>query len=259
MASCADSASPPGRSRWRPACSSPSARSASRTRSPMFRPPTSRSCHRRVPRADDGRSGDRDPPAAQQDRVDSAPRRARADAPAAARGSPRPGLGARARPGPLADPLRVADRRGVRLPERKAASPRWRWVALGAAVSFGRFIAVALFDPAAFYGDDAAVPNPMEDNAVAGVLGGVYSWLSLPLLLGMLGSLVAGAVAIRIRLQRSVGIERLQTMWLAWSATLVPVTLLLCASRFMGVMRDRSALATPLKGAGSMRRASHLL
>ena len=41
MASCADSASPPGRSRWRPACSSPSARSASRTRSPIFRPPTS--------------------------------------------------------------------------------------------------------------------------------------------------------------------------------------------------------------------------
>jgi len=115
-------------------------------------------------------------------------------------------------------------------PNGKLLSPRWRWVALGAAVSFGGFIAVALFDPAAFYGDDAAVPNPMEDNAVAGVLGGVYEWLSLPLLLGMLGSLVAGAVAIRIRLQRSVGIERLQTMWLAWSATLVPVTLLLCIS-----------------------------
>jgi len=115
-------------------------------------------------------------------------------------------------------------------PNGKLLSPRWRWVALGAAVSFGGFIAVALFDPAAFYGDDAAVPNPMEDNAVAGVLGGVYAWLSLPLLLGMLGSLVAGAVAIRIRLQRSVGIERLQTMWLAWSATLVPVTLLLCFS-----------------------------
>jgi signal transduction histidine kinase len=115
-------------------------------------------------------------------------------------------------------------------PNGKLLSPRWRWVALGAALSFGGFIAVAVFDPSAFYGDDAAVPNPMADNAVAGLLGGAYAWLSVPLLFGMLGSLVAGAVAIRIRLQRSVGIERLQTMWLAWSATLVPVTLLLCIS-----------------------------
>jgi signal transduction histidine kinase len=64
----------------------------------------------------------------------------------------------------------------------------------------------------------------------------VGGWLWLPLLLGMLGSLVAGAVAIRIRLRRSVGIERLQTLWLAWSAALVPITLFLCiASGLLGV------------------------
>ena len=45
-----------------------------------------------------------------------------------------------------------------------------------------------------------------------------------------------GAVAIRIRLKRSVGIERLQTLWLAWSAALVPITLLVCiASGFLGL------------------------
>ncbi len=115
-------------------------------------------------------------------------------------------------------------------PNGRLLSPRWRWIAVGATVSFAGFVTVAIFDPSAFYGDDAAVPNPMADNAVARALGGVYPWLSLPLLLGMLASLVAGAVAIRIRLQRSVGVERLQTMWLAWSASLVPVTLLLCMS-----------------------------
>jgi signal transduction histidine kinase len=115
-------------------------------------------------------------------------------------------------------------------PNGKLLSPRWRWVAVGATVSFAGFITVAIFDPTPFYDDDAAVPNPMADNAVAGAFGGAYDWLAVPLLLGMLASLVAGAVAIRIRLKRSVGVERLQTMWLAWSATLVPVTLLLCIS-----------------------------
>ena len=45
---------------------------------------------------------------------------------------------------------------------------------------------------------------------------------------GILGSLVAGAVAIRVRLRRSTGVERLQTLWLAWAGALIPVGLLLC-------------------------------
>jgi signal transduction histidine kinase len=121
-------------------------------------------------------------------------------------------------------------------PNGRLLSPRWRWVALGAAVSFAGFIVVAIFDPTPFEGDDVRVPNPMADNPVAEWVGSVGGWLWLPLLLGMLGSLVAGAVAIRIRLRRSVGIERLQTLWLAWSAALVPITLFLCiASGLLGV------------------------
>ena len=38
----------------------------------------------------------------------------------------------------------------------------------------------------------------------------------------MLASLVAGAIAIRLRLRRSTGVERLQTLWLAWAASLRP-------------------------------------
>ena len=115
-------------------------------------------------------------------------------------------------------------------PNGRLLSPRWRWVALGAAISFAGFITTAVLDASPFYGDDAGTPNPMADNMVAGWVGSVDLFLVPPFLLGMLASLVAGAVAIRIRLRRSVGVERLQTLWLAWSAALVPVTLAVCIS-----------------------------
>jgi signal transduction histidine kinase len=44
----------------------------------------------------------------------------------------------------------------------------------------------------------------------------------------MLATLFAGAYGIRLRLRRSIGIERLQTMWLAWALALVPIVLLMC-------------------------------
>ena len=40
----------------------------------------------------------------------------------------------------------------------------------------------------------------------------------MPLWLGILGTLIAGAIAIRLRLRRSTGVERLQTLWVAWGA-----------------------------------------
>ena len=54
-------------------------------------------------------------------------------------------------------------------------------------------------------------------------------WIWVPLWLGILGSLFAGAIAIRLRLRRSTGIERLQTLWLAWAASLIPLGLVFCA------------------------------
>ena len=42
-------------------------------------------------------------------------------------------------------------------------------------------------------------------------------WIWVPLWLGILGSLIAGAIAIRLRLRRSTGVERLQTLWVAWA------------------------------------------
>ena len=111
-------------------------------------------------------------------------------------------------------------------PNGRLLSPRWRWVVGAAVAVYVAFITFALLDPEPFYGDDASVPNPMAGNRVGEWLGQTGIWV--PLWLGILASLIAGAVAIRLRLRRSTGIERLQTMWLAWSAVMIPVGLLFC-------------------------------
>jgi signal transduction histidine kinase len=111
-------------------------------------------------------------------------------------------------------------------PDGRLLSRRWRWVAGFALFCFACFIANGMFDPSPFYDDDASVPNPMADNFVADTVPvEVLGWT---LWFGMLGSLFAGAYAIRLRLRRSSGVERLQMLWLAWAAALVPVVLLLC-------------------------------
>ena len=120
-------------------------------------------------------------------------------------------------------------------PNGRLLSRRWRWVAGVAAASFISFIALAMMATEPFYGDDASVSNPMKNSAVGQWVTENIGWVWVPLwLVGILGSLIAGAVAVWLRLRRSTGIERLQTMWLAWAATLIPIALLLCgASSFV--------------------------
>ena len=114
-------------------------------------------------------------------------------------------------------------------PDGRLLSRRWRWVVLGAVTCWVGFIAIALLDPEPFYGEDASVPNPLADNAVAGWMEGAgLGGLWFVFWLGILASLFAGALAIRLRLRRSTGIERLQTMWLAWTAALIPLGLVMC-------------------------------
>ncbi|HUG64794.1 MAG TPA: histidine kinase [Gaiellaceae bacterium] len=111
-------------------------------------------------------------------------------------------------------------------PIGRLLSPRWRWAVAFTVLSFGGFIALALVDPSPFDGDDASVLNPLADNVVGEALRvDTTFW---PFLLGMLASLFLGAYAIRLRLRRSTGVERLQTLWLAWALALVPIVLLLC-------------------------------
>lgn len=111
-------------------------------------------------------------------------------------------------------------------PNGRFLTPRWRWVGLFGALCFIGFMAQALFDPLPFEGEDASVANPIAGNAIGEWFLDFPIWV--PLWFGVLGTLVAGAVSMVLRLRRSSGIERLQTMWLAWSAALVPIGLFLC-------------------------------
>jgi signal transduction histidine kinase len=114
-------------------------------------------------------------------------------------------------------------------PTGRLLSPRWRWVVGFAVVSFVGFTTIAMLDPEPFYDEDAATPNPLADNAVAGWIedAGIW-WIWAVFWTGIFASLVAGAVAMVLRLRRSTGVERLQSMWLAWSAVLIPLALAFC-------------------------------
>jgi signal transduction histidine kinase len=113
-------------------------------------------------------------------------------------------------------------------PNGRLLSRRWRWVAGPAIACFAIFMALAMLDPTPFDAPAQSVRNPLLHNPVGEALEGTGIWI--PFWLGILASLFAGAIAIRLRLKRSTGVERLQTMWLAWAAILIPLGLVLCAA-----------------------------
>jgi signal transduction histidine kinase len=111
-------------------------------------------------------------------------------------------------------------------PTGRFLSRRWAWVGAGGAFVFIGFVTMAMLDPEPFYGDDAAVENPLAGNAVGEWLLDHPIWVAF--WLGILGTLIAGAVSLILRLRRSQGVERLMMMWLAWSAVLIPLALVFC-------------------------------
>jgi signal transduction histidine kinase len=116
-------------------------------------------------------------------------------------------------------------------PDGRFLTPRWRWVGSFGVISFVGMMAIAMLDPERFEGEDASVANPLADNAVSGWLQDTGLWrIWVVFWLGILGTLIAGSIAMILRLRRSTGIERLQMMWLAWSAALIPIGLVLCAA-----------------------------
>jgi signal transduction histidine kinase len=116
-------------------------------------------------------------------------------------------------------------------PDGRFLTRRWRAVGFAGAVCFVAFMAFAMLDPEPFEEPDAAVRNPLADNAVSAWFEDTgLAWLWVPLWFGILGSLIAGAVSMIQRLRRSTGVERLQMMWLTWSAALIPIGLILCAA-----------------------------
>ena len=116
-------------------------------------------------------------------------------------------------------------------PNGHLLSRRWRWVAGAGATCFLGFMTIAMLDTEPFDTPYESVPNPVAGNPVAEWMStSKFGLVWIPLWLGILASLFAGALAMRLRLRRSTGIERLQTMWLAWAAALIPLGLVLCAA-----------------------------
>jgi signal transduction histidine kinase len=116
-------------------------------------------------------------------------------------------------------------------PNGHLLSRRWRWMAGISIASFVGFITIAMLSTERYEAPDQNVHNPMSDY-----ISDPPSWLSwiwVPFWLGIFATLVAGALAIRLRSRRSTGIERLQTLWLAWAASLIPLGLAVCLASWV--------------------------
>jgi signal transduction histidine kinase len=109
-------------------------------------------------------------------------------------------------------------------PDGRLPSPRWRRVAFGTAAAFAAFLVLSFFDSEPFESPYEHVDKPLPG------LPGIFGLLWPLAFLGMLAGLVAGAQAVRTRFRRARGIERLQLKWLAYTAVLVPATLLVCVA-----------------------------
>jgi signal transduction histidine kinase len=116
-------------------------------------------------------------------------------------------------------------------PDGRLLSRRWRWVALAGTGCFVIFMTLAMFDPSPFDPPDDSVRNPLLHNRVGQTLEDTGIWT--PFWIGILATLFGGVIAIRLRLKRSTGVERLQTLWLAWAAALIPLGLVLCAAQWL--------------------------
>jgi signal transduction histidine kinase len=125
-------------------------------------------------------------------------------------------------------------------PDGKLPSPRWRPLAWVAGATFAGALVAAAFGSEPFTDPFASVDNPLPE--IPGI-----AWLWPPILAAGLVTMFAGVHAIRVRFRRAQGQERLQLKWLAYSAFLIPVTLLVCvAFAAVGPGIDDSAAFTAL-------------
>jgi len=109
-------------------------------------------------------------------------------------------------------------------PDGRLPSARWRRIALVAAAGGGAFLLLGFFDAEPFEAPYEHVDRPLPAlPEAAGVLWPIA-------MLGVLAGLVAAVAAVRVRFRDARGIERLQMKWLAYTALLVPLTLLVCVT-----------------------------
>ena len=102
-------------------------------------------------------------------------------------------------------------------PDGRLPSRRWRPYALFAAFSITLLVVLLVLS--------AKLESPFEDvaNPIPARWPDALGFLRGPVWLAVFASLFVGVAAARSRYRSSEGIERLQMLWLAWAALLIPL------------------------------------
>jgi signal transduction histidine kinase len=124
-------------------------------------------------------------------------------------------------------------------PDGRLPSPRWRPIAIAAIACFIASTAVQFFGPGELDEPFRAVSSPFPTLPKA---------VFFPILtlgsLGLAASLIAGAVAMRVRLRRAAGEERQQIKLVVYAAALIPLAVLVgWAESFITGNADTAATA----------------
>jgi signal transduction histidine kinase len=126
-------------------------------------------------------------------------------------------------------------------PDGRLPSARWRRYAIAGAISYAVLLVVSLLAAERFEEPFAGQPSPLPELSESAV--GIPFMLSG---LGALATLFGGALAMRTRLKRSTGIERLQFRWLAYAAGLIPAAVVTCLVEIAITGNDGSATTVAL-------------
>jgi signal transduction histidine kinase len=110
-------------------------------------------------------------------------------------------------------------------PNGHLPSRRWRSVVWIGIVSFTFTIGLKMFDPEPYPPPNDDLTNPVLGNPFGRFVVDTGLWI--PFGLGVIATLFAAAFAVIVRFRRSVGIERLQMLWLVWGASLIPLVLVI--------------------------------
>ncbi len=106
-------------------------------------------------------------------------------------------------------------------PDGHLPSPRWRGIVMATVVAYAGLELGFAMHPGAFDPPFEQVGKPLPTYPES------LAWVWVPFYLGVLGSLFAAFFAVRGRLRRAVGAERLQILWFTYAAMLIPLALLL--------------------------------
>jgi hypothetical protein len=109
----------------------------------------------------------------------------------------------------------------ILFPDGRLPSPRWRRGASGFVAAIALAVVADVVKPGPLPSPYDAFDDPLGIDALRSITTG-FDAATAPILLA---AVVAAAYAIRQRLRRADGIERLQIRWLALAALLVPITM----------------------------------